>query len=88
MEKVLQGLVVVVEVGIEFIDPLCTLIISLLQSDDAKRIHVACLIDIDSTINTAQPLAILTDDISNLQTRNIEVLRGRVEDHGVVGTGF
>ena len=88
MEKVLQGFVVVVEVGIEFIDPLCTLIVSLLQSDDAKRIHVARLIDIDSTINTAQPLAILTDDVSNLQTRNIEVLRGRIEDHGIVGTRF
>ena len=67
--------------------PFIPFVIRLLQGDDTKRIHVAGLVDVHGPVDAAQPLAVLADDVGNLQAGDVEILRGRVEHHAVVGTG-
>ena len=83
-KEVAERLIITPKILIELVEPVSALVIGSLKGDNAKGIHVAHLIDINRTIDAATPRRILRNDIGNLQTCSIEVLRRRIHHDAVV----
>ena len=83
-KEVAERLIITPKILIEFIQPVLAFVISCLKGDNTKGIHVAHLIDINRTIDAATPRRILRNDIGNLQTCGIEVLRRRIHHDAVI----
>ena len=86
-EELPQGEVVVVEVDVEVVEPRLAVVVCGLQGDDAEGVDVAHLVDVDGTVNASACLAVVADDVGNLQTGGIERFRWRTEDDGLIVDG-
>ena len=83
-KEIAERLIITPKILIELVEPVSALVIGCLKGDNAKGIHIAHLIDINRTIDAATPRRILRNDIGNLQTCGIEVLRRRIHHDAVV----
>ena len=85
VDEVQQVLIILPYILVHLVNPVAAFVVGGLQGDDTEGVDVTHLVDIDDAVDTAAPLVVLADDVGNLQTGEIEVLRRRVERHAVVG---
>ena len=72
------------EILAELVDPVFALVVGGHEGHGPKGVEVAHLVDIDGAVQSAAPLGVGADDVSRLQTGDVERLRGRVQDDAVL----
>jgi hypothetical protein len=64
--------VIIPDIAIQLVQPVLTVIVGRHQGYGSEGVHVAHLVDIDSTIETSAPRWLCTDDIGYLKSGDIE----------------
>ena len=82
-KEFLERHIVLIEVLFEFVKPFATIVVSLLQGYYSKCIDIAYLVDVKCSVDALPSFGLMTNDVCDLQTGNIEGFRGRVEHHTV-----
>ena len=84
MEEGAEGLVVVVDITTQGIEPLLTFVVSGDKGQHAEGIDITYLVDVECLVDLRLPFSIFCDDDGDLQSGDIERLAGRYTSDAVV----